>query len=65
MHNYGETCHGGKAKWLSKSKTDNDYIGLFWIWMAKSETDYDYQNPDSDLDTINFFLNLDNFWFGM
>ncbi len=39
MHDYGETCHDGKAKWLSKSK-------------AKSNIYYDYKSPVSDLDMI-------------
>ncbi len=56
MHGYGESCHYGKAKWLSKSETDYDYNDLFWIQMAKTETDYNCKNPVLDLDTIRIWM---------
>jgi hypothetical protein len=58
MHDYGETCHYGKAKWLSKSETDYDYNDLFQIQMAKSKTEYDCKNPVSDLDMIRIWTPL-------
>jgi hypothetical protein len=67
MHGYGESCHYGKAKWLSKSETDYDYNDLFWIQMAKSKTDYDYNylfwiqmvKSETDYNCKNPVLDLD------